>query len=131
MCNVVAEFVTWLFDLVVACFFPGASYQRQKTGEEKTQYDKTAPCPNVLTHTCMLPNHGLRVMPVDCFLHVFSNAPFRGHLRCIFTKMAARQEEGSATRYVCGAWVVRVCLHRYVWHNRVSVLSILSSVEVK
>ncbi|XP_020625349.1 uncharacterized protein LOC110062706 [Orbicella faveolata] len=25
------EFVTWLFDLVVACFFPGASYQRQKT----------------------------------------------------------------------------------------------------
>ena len=38
MYNVVAEFVTWLFDLAVSCFFPGASYQRQKTGEDIPQY---------------------------------------------------------------------------------------------
>lgn len=37
MYNVVAEFVTWLFDLAVSCFFPGASYQRQKTGEDISQ----------------------------------------------------------------------------------------------
>jgi len=29
--NAMFEFVTWLFDLAVSCFFPGASYQRQKT----------------------------------------------------------------------------------------------------
>ncbi|KAJ7360154.1 hypothetical protein OS493_018142 [Desmophyllum pertusum] len=46
--NTMFEFVTWLFDLAVACFFPGASYQRQKT--VKWQPDKKKGQPPALCH---------------------------------------------------------------------------------
>jgi len=60
MYNVVAEFVTWLFDLAVSCFFPGASYQRQKTGEDIPQcsYSFLAKSSNFVD--------GLRIM-FNCF----------------------------------------------------------------
>ena len=118
MYNVVAEFVTWLFDLAVSCFFPGASYQRQKTGEDIPQcsYLFVAKSSNFV--------NGLRIM----FKMFYSNAAFSGHLGCVFSKMAARQEEGSATRCVCYTCLVCVCTNM---HGTTEFLCLLSCLQLK